>query len=172
MNIKYEKLSIVGKIWSIRELLDKGLFENDGKQVFVAIKKINDLMSDETQKTYEIEKLKEDLESIEHFVYRYSIDYFENSKDEEFVDDFKVNGNISEIWFLKGELDCLKQRAKSCLETDFDKLLIIEIERRINKIYYTDLKEKKLTGKDRRDLFKIKEEIEDVKIKYFKDLEV
>lgn len=171
MNIKYEKLSIIGKIWSIRELLDKGLLEKDGKQVFSAIKKIDTLINDESIKDSGIECVEQDLELIEDNVYQNSIEYFDKRK-KEIIEPFEINGIISAIWFLKGELDCLKQRAKSCEQTDSDKQLILEIERKVNQIYYTELKEKKMSGKVRRDLFKIKEEIEDVKIKYFKDLEV
>ena len=43
LNIKYEDLSVVGKIWSIREELNKGIINNDAGFILSANKKINEI---------------------------------------------------------------------------------------------------------------------------------
>lgn len=166
MNIKFEKLSAIGKVWSIRELLDKGIFEKDGKSVEAAVHKLDHFLS-ELENSNSNETYKQDGEIIRHSAYVIAFEYFKRpyQDDEEVI--VEINGILSKIWAYRGMLDELKYGLKTNFNAENEELpSIIDIENAINKIYYTELKEKALSGKDRQDLFKIKEEVEDVKIKY------
>ncbi len=167
MNIKYEKLSILGKIWSIRELFDYGVFEDDWKKVETAIHKLNHLIADAETNNPNIEYFKEDCEEIQHNAYVLALEFFKG-KTEETYEEIEQKGLISRLWFLKGMLDDFKYGLKNIgVDQDSDEPLIKGIEKSINQMYYKELKERVLTNKERRDLFKIKEEVEDVRIKYY-----
>ena len=167
MNIKYEKLSSVGKIWSIRELLDKGIYEKDSKSVETAVHKLDHFLNEQENSNNVLESFKQDSEIIRHSAYVLAFEYLKKPQQDDEDVTVEINGIFSKIWAYRGMLDELKYRLKTNINAGNEELpSIIDIEKAINQIYYAELKEKALTGKDRRDLFKIKEEIEDVKIKY------
>ncbi len=166
MNIKFERLSAVGKIWSLRELLDKGIFEHDGKSVEAAVHKLDHFINEQDVEN-NIENFEQDCELIRHSAYVLAFEYFKRPYQEDEDTTVKINGILSKIWVYRGMLDDFKHGVKTYgLEQNEETPLIFKIEKEINKIYYKELKEKALSGKDRQDLFKIKEEVEDVKIKY------
>ena len=72
---------------------------------------------------------------------------------------------ISKVWKNRIEFDQIKRRVKDDCLTKADHSQLLEIYFEIRRIWIKDLKEKKLSSSERRDLFKIKEEIEDLKIK-------
>ena len=49
MNIKYQELSVIGKVWSIAELLYVGLRDNNKKYVEVAFSKLQSLNAEDIQ---------------------------------------------------------------------------------------------------------------------------
>ena len=75
--------------------------------------------------------------------------------------EFDNDGSIaSTIWFLKTELDSIKERIKNNRINSEDLPMLNEIYSTIRKFWVTDLKNKELTSQERSDLFKIKKEVE------------
>lgn len=162
MNIKYKDLSVIGKVWTIAEVLFAGIREEKEKWVISAFDKLEGLRQDETiQQSNALNNI-----TIEQLI--------ENARtDKQLLLGEQLTGGMSSdggsivetIWFDRIELDEIKTRIKNDSLTDEDLISLNEIYCEIKHIWVKDLKEKKLRGKERRDLFKIKEEIEDLKIK-------
>lgn len=162
MNIKYKDLSVIGKVWTIAEILFAGIREEKEKWVVSAFDKLEGLRQDETiQQSNALNNI-----TIEQLI--------ENARtDKQLLLGERLTGGMSSdggsivetIWFDRIEFDEIKTRIKNDSLTDEDLISLNELYYEIRSFWVKDLKEKKLSGKERRDLFKIKEEIEDLKIK-------
>ncbi len=156
MNIKYKQLSVIGKVWTLAETFSAGIIDNKNAYVNSTLKHIEELMSDENAKissaVYE-----NSFESI----FENATDIWCGSESVTSVDD----SIVSIIWKNRLEFDQIKRNVKESCLTNVNKMILLDIYLEIKHIWIKDLKEKKLSSQERRDLFKIKEEIEDLKIK-------
>ena len=161
MNLKYKDLSIVGKIWSIAEVLNAGIAHNNKKWIVSAVDKFEQIYNDEEMYNFHI--LNEDtLTKILQQVIEIKLTYLDGYK---FVDSLQVDDSIiCLVWQSRFQLDGIKQNIKHNQVKNEDVELLDIVLSKISKVYFEDLKQKKLQGKERRDLFKIREEIIDVKI--------
>lgn len=168
MNIKYKDLSVIGKVWTIAEILSAGIREENEKWVVSAFDKLEGLRHDETiQQSNALNN-----KTIELLI--------ENARtDKQLILGERLTGGMSSdggsvietVWFDRIEFDEIKTRIKNDSLLEEDLVSLDEIYCEIKRIWVKDIKEKKLNGKERRDLFKIKEEIEDLKIKIEKRVE-
>ena len=165
MNIKYKDLSIIGKVWALAELLFAGLRDNNKKYIEVAFSKLESLKTEDIKSSAVLPN------GIENLI--------ENAKTDKQImlgetvtGGLKADGSIIEtVWYDCIELQDIKRRVKNdCLmESDID--AINEIFYEIHSLWVGDLKNKELSGKERRDLFKIQEEIKSFKEKIEKRVE-
>jgi len=161
MNVKYKDLSIIGKVWTIADLFYTGIAIGNKKWVEIAFEKLETIKSDE-----ELQSSNAALSgSIEQMIANAHIaeQYITGNRDEyDCVDDESI---VSRVWFNRIELNQIKQRVKNDALMREDVFLLNEIYAEISHFWVSDLKNKHLTSKERRDLFKIREEIEDLLIK-------
>ena len=165
MNIKYKDLSIIGKVWSIAELFYAGIRDNNKKYIEVAFSKLESLKLEDIKSNAMVE------DGIANLII--------NAKaQKQFMQGDVVSGAMVEdgsiietVWFDCIEIQGIKNRVKndSLLESDIDALNDIYYE--IHSLWISDLKNKELLGKERRDLFKIKEEVKSYKEKIEKRAE-
>lgn len=162
MNIKYEKLSVVGKVWTLAQTLGAGITDNKNTYVLSAIRKL-----DELNKSLEVDASMTVNETIDNIV-EHAIALKENYMDLKKVDTRFVDNEdiISQIWYNRLLLDAFKFKLKNKMLTEKEEDELDKIYNTIRHIFIVELKEKRFSSKERRDLFKIKEEIEDVIIKF------
>jgi len=165
VNIKYKELSIIGKIWSLAELFAVGIRDNNKKYVDVAISKLKSLIYDDIVSNAasidDIKNLSHNAKIQKQYIFGGSL-----------TGAYNEDGSIIEaIWFDCLDIHSIKQRVKndSLMKTDLNKLNDIYYE--IYNLWINDLKNKELSSKERRDLFKIKEEIKSYKEKIEKRVE-
>lgn len=163
LNIKYEYLSVVGKIWTIREELDRGIINKDSASIISANKKINDVVESGLFSTmYENDSLTQ-IANIDNLV-----DNARNIKrkivDGEDVSikfDCDDNSNIlSKIWKYRIVLDKFKLKLKNhnITREDFENFEIAT--EKFFKIYRSAYKTHKIYNyKTKRDLFKMYDEV-------------
>ena len=161
MNLKYKDLSIIGKVWTIAEVLNAGITHNNKKWIVSAVDKFEQIYNDE--EIYNSRILNEDaLTKILQQVVEIKLTYVDGY---EYVDSLQPDDSIiCLIWQSRFMLDRIKSNIKHNQVTQEDVEVLDDIFLKISKVYIRDLKQKELQGKERRDLFKIREEIEDVKI--------
>lgn len=161
MNIKYKDLSVIGKIWTIAEMFHAGLRDNKNAYIVATFRKLEELLYDQEAQTSKavlsgsIENIIASAEIQKELIWGET----ENAK----LYDY---GSIVElIWFNRIAFDAIKRRIKDDSMLGEDLAILDAIYREIKGLWVSDLKAKQLRSEERRDLFKIKEEIEDLKIK-------
>lgn len=161
MNLKYENLSLVGKIWSIAEILNAGKMHGNKKWIVSALDKFSTLYANE--EVYRSNALQENtMSNLYEMVVEFKLKYVDG-----FVLDVLLeedNSIISYVWKTRFIIDDIKSKIKRNKITKEDVELLDVILKNISKIYVQDLKQKQLGAFERRDLFKIREEIQDVHI--------
>ena len=166
MNVKYEDLSLVGKVWSLAEVFYAGLCDNKPAYVKSTFRKLEELKleclsSSNVANESNIENLIDNANIQKQFMLGEDVvgDY---------IDDESV---VSMLWFNSIILSGIKRRVKddSLLYDDLYNLNRIYDE--IKGAWIHDLKARELLSIERRDFFKIKEQIEDLKIKIQKRVE-
>ncbi|MBO5954888.1 MAG: hypothetical protein J6Q13_02850 [Clostridia bacterium] len=168
MNIKYKYLSVIGKVWTIAEILFAGIREEKEKWIVSALDKLEGLREDETIQNSKALNEKTIDQLIENARTQKQI-----MLEEQTLGGLTSDGGsvVETIWFNRIEFDEIKRRIKNDGLLEEDLLSLNQIYREIKAIWIKDLKEKQLSSKERSDLFKIKEEIEDLKIKIEKRVE-
>ena len=167
MNIKYKELSIIGKIWSVAELLQAGIRDKKDAYIISAFKKITIL-----QNNQEILISNAIDNDTMNNIMEHATDVLHKSKFKDKFIEFNNDGSVvSRVWFCKIELDRLKEIIKNNTLLSNDILALNSIYSEIKGLWIADLKIRQLSSKERRDLFKIKEEIEDLKIRIEKRTE-
>ena len=156
MNLKYKQLSVIGKVWVLAEMFNAGIRDDKNSYILATIKHIEDLIKDEETRS---------SNAVCENSFEIMLDNISEICDGNNKIEFSNNGIVSQVWKARFDLDEIKRRLKQNYLKNDDTEKLNEIYLEIRKIWIKDLKEKKLSGKERRDLFKIKEEIEDVKIK-------
>lgn len=162
MNVKYKELSVIGKVWTLAQTLSAGITENKKAYILAAVRKLNELNN-----SIEIDASMAVNETIDSIVDHATalkenfLDLIESDTD--FVDNEDI---ISQIWYNRLLLDSFKYKWKNNLLTEADEMELEEIYKTLKSIYVVELKEKRLSGKERADLFKINEEVENFKIKF------
>lgn len=151
MNIKYNKLSVIGKVWSLAELYNAGIRDDKKPYVDAAIRKLEELESDSNSTSFAIGE-KSISNILRHIM----------KETEEFVDDGTL---VSSLWYNRAWLDDVKSRIKNNQIEDSDLAVLQDIYLEIKRFYVKNLKEKKFSSKEKQDLFKIKEEILNLKNK-------
>ena len=156
MNIKYKDLSIIGKGWSLAELLKAGIRDKKDAYLVSTFKKIRELQDNKELKNSHAVK-----ETTFDNIMIHATNILHQSKYPDTYIEFDNDGSIaSTIWFLKTELDSIKERIKNNRINSEDLPMLNEIYSTIRKFWVTDLKNKELTSQERSDLFKIKKEVE------------
>lgn len=158
MNIKYDELSVIGKVWTIAEMFCAGVKDNKKSYVLATIRRLNELNADENAKTSKAVFENTMLQIIEN-TERYK---FDNILTVEDIDDESI---VSRVWCCRLKFDKIKWQIKNDNLTQEAIETLNSIFYEIRRFWVSDLKFKVLESKERRDLFKIKEEIEDLKIK-------
>ncbi len=168
LNVKYEDLSVVGKVWTIREELNKGIINNDAGFIMSANKKLNEIVENKLYSTiYENDKAIS-LADI--------ADLVENAKNikKRYVDgeevstyfQIKKNANILlKIWKCREILDHFKFMLKKSDQTKEDVVEFEKMTDEIYKLYRKSHKEQEIS-KVKRDFYKIYIEVVDAHIKY------
>ena len=165
MNIKYNELSIIGKVWSIAELLFVGLRDNNKKYVDVAFSKLESLKTENIESKAVLEN------GIETLIENATTDK-QLMLGEPLTAGLSDDGSIiSTIWFDCIELQDIKRRVKKDCIMESDIEAIEEIYYEIHSLWINDVKNKELSAKERRDLFKIQAEIKSFKEKIEKRAE-
>lgn len=162
MNIKYEKLSVVGKVWTLAQTLGAGTLTDKKGYVLSAVKNLEELSA-----SYEVDAsmtVNETICTILDHAQAIKEKFFNKQAkvDTEFVHNDDI---ISDIWANSILLINLKYKFKNKQLSEEDINLIEELYNNVRHIFIVELVEKRLESKEKRDLFKIKEEVEDFKIK-------
>ena len=162
MNIKYDKLSIIGKIWTIGELLNMGIYENKQAYMKAVFRKLSELNDNPNIFNYR-SMLDSTLENIIHNAFAMKQRFVDNiDVSVDFMDDGSI---VSAIWFNRQLFDYFKLQLKENNVSLNDIKLLNDAYLAIRRIYAYELKNKQLCSKERVELFKIFKEIEDFKIK-------
>ena len=156
MNIKYNQLSVIGKIWTLAQTFSAGIIDDKNAYINSVLNHLEDLIKDVNANNSSAV----DENSFES-IFENATDIWCGSESITSVDD----GIVSTIWKNRLEYDQIKRKAKENFLTKADKLQLMDLYLEIKHIWIKDLKERKLSSLERRDIFKIKEEIEDLKIK-------
>lgn len=152
MNIKYKQLSVIGKIWTIADMFYAGIRDDKNAYVLATLRRLEELDNDE-----EIIN----SNAVQENTISKLIDCVETKQDLVFDDE----SIISKVWSFHIEINNIKARVKTDRLMSEDVLTLNKIHSQIKGFWVRDLKQKNLSSKERRDLFKIVEEIEDLKIK-------
>lgn len=161
MNIKYENLSVIGKVWQIAELLHDGIRDSKDAYIMAAFKKITQLKNDENLSKSTAVKETTMINIMEH-----GTNILHQSKFKDYWFEFENDESVvSIVWFAKTELDIIKESIKNngIHDDDFENLKNIYL--RLKSILVNDLKSKVLSGDERRDLLKIVKEVNKLVIK-------
>ena len=157
MNIKYKDLSVIGKIWSLAELLCVGIRDKKSAYTISMFKKLTELRDEEEPsmavKQNSFENIMENATNILHKS-KFPDAYFEFTNDESV---------ISIVWCAKTQLEEIKRRVEKDTLTKEDLTTLNEIYKQVHKCWIIDIKNKILSSKERRDLFKIQLEIKSYK---------
>lgn len=152
MNIKYNELSVVGKTWAVAEMFYYGVRDVNAINIEATYKKIDEMENnDKNSKTVKETSFANMRDSVEKILAVNS-----GKSEQEFIHDGSI---VSTVWFDAVYFFNIKNNAKANLLTKKDYETLKEIYSEIKHIWVMDLKEKGLTSKERRDLFKIKDEI-------------
>lgn len=164
MNIKYKDLSIIGKVWSLAELFYTGIRNNNKKYIDVAFAKLQTLKEEVKSSAMaenSIENILINAKAFKQFMLG-----------EEVTGAMIEDGSIVEsIWFDAIEINSIKRRVKDDSLMEEDLLALNDIYYEIHKFWALDLKNKELSSKERRDLFKIQQEVKSYKEKIEKRVE-
>lgn len=160
MNIKYDELSIIGKIWSVAELFYAGIRDKKESYIRATFRKLEELSFDE--EVYNSNATKNN--SFECIIDSATKMLEANSggSGTELIYDGSV---IATVWYDCISFNDIKNKAKNNLLTNQDIESLNNLFFEIKHIWTSDLKAKNLLSKERRDLFKIQKEIEDLKLK-------
>ena len=154
MNIKFNELSVIGKTWAIAEMFYYGLRDENPINISATYKKINEMASDATilnssaVKETTFDNMNDSVNKI------LAVNSGEN--EQEFINDKSI---VSTVWYNAIYFYNIKNNAKANLLTNKEYEILKEIYKEIKRIWVIDLKEKKLSSKERRDLYNIKEEM-------------
>ena len=161
MNIKFNKLTLIGKIWTIREMIDKGIYEHNKDYIKAGVKKLEEIIANEEylntnstlcEGTQDIENIVEHARLLKEFYVdkQYVLIGFE-----------KRSNAVSKLWVIREKFDYLKHRARyfGLDENDFKDIhvLIYKIQNLSNC--------NKFTSNERIELNKIMWEVENFKFK-------
>ena len=163
LNVKYEDLSVVGKVWTIREELNKGIINNDAGFILSANKKINEIAesgdfaviyeNDNVTPVANIDNLVENANNIKRKI----VDGEDLSIDFECDDNSNL---LSKIWKYRIILDKfrLKLRQHNVSKEDFEKF--DKAGEKFYNLYRKAYKNKDIYRyKVKRDLYKIFDEL-------------
>ena len=163
LNVKYEDLSVVGKVWTIREELNKGIINNDAGFIMSANKKLNEIVEAELYSTiYENDKVTP-VANIDNLVENANNIKRKIVDGEDVSIDFECDDNsnmLSKIWKHRIILDKfrLKLRQHNVSREDFEKF--DKAGEKFYNLYRKAYKNKDIYSyKVKRDLFKIYEEL-------------
>ncbi len=152
MNIKYKDLSVIGKIWTLTEMLYSGIKDVKQSYLLAVKRKLEELNDSEEIKTSNT--LNE--HTIDNIIYNSKslANYCLGIQEEEdYIEDDTM---LLNIWFLKVQADAIKRRAKEKILFAHDKEVLDNIIYKIKNYWLiAGYKEKVLTGKEKRDLHKI-----------------
>jgi len=164
LNVKYEDLSVVGKVWSIREELDKGIINNDAGYIMSANKKLNEIVDSgiySTIKNISLSDIADLVENAKNIKRRYV-----DGEDVSTYFQIKKNANILlKIWKCREILDHFKFVLKTSDQTKEDVIEFEKMTKEICKLYRKSHKEQEIS-KVKRDFYKIYIEVVDAQIKY------
>ena len=154
MNIKFNELSVIGKTWAIAEMFYYGLRDETPINISATYKKINEMASDATilnssaVKETTFDNMNDSVNKI--------LAVNSGKNEQEFINDESI---VSTVWYNAIYFYNIKNNAKANLLTNKEYEILKEIYKEIKRIWVIDLKEKKLSSKERRDLHNIKEEM-------------
>lgn len=157
MNIKFNELSVIGKTWAVAEMFYYGLRDNNQINIDATYTKLKEMANnEEIMKSVAVKK-----HSFRCMIE--SVDKILAANNGGPTEDLIFDGSIAaKVWFDAINFYNIKNNAKANLLTTKDYEYLKQILREIKHIWGIDLKEKKLSSKERRDLFKIKEEVSTV----------
>ena len=152
MELKYKKLSLIGKIWVIAELYNAGIRDDKQSYVSAAIRKLEQLQSEEA--TLNSCAIKENtLLNILNQI---------TGETSEFVHDHSA---VSFLWYNRAWLDDIKNRIRDNQIEESDMAILEDIYREIKLLWFRDLRAKKYSSEERLELYKIYEETKNLKNK-------
>ena len=146
MKAKYKELSLIGKVWALAELYNTGVGCDKKSYVEAAIRKLEALDADEKYLS-SLATQEKSISNILSFITR---------ETEEFVDDGSL---VSSLWYNRAWLDDVKTRIRNNKIEDSDMAVLQDIYIEFKRFCVKDLKEKQLSSKERRELFEIKGEL-------------
>ena len=160
MNIKFNDLSIVGKIWSIAEMFYIGIRDVKESYIRATFRKLEDLSFDE--EIYNSNAVKE--HSFECIIDSATkiLEANSGAGGTKLIHDESL---IATVWYDCISFNDIKNKLKNDSLTNQDIESLNQLFLELRRIWIGDLKAKNFSSKERRDLFKIKEEIEDLKLK-------
>ena len=162
MNTKYNQLSIIGKVWTIGELFNTGIYDNNTAYIKSSFKKLGELNSNPNVLNY-VSMKDTTLENIINNAFAIKQKQVDDMDvDTAFVDDGSI---VSAIWYNKQLLDYFKMKMKENSLTSRDLKILTNIYYAIRRIYVNELKSKQLSSKERCELFKINEQVNNLKLK-------
>ena len=104
MNIKYKELSIIGKVWSIAELLKAGIRDKKDAYIISTFKKIKELQNDVSLSLTNAVKT-----TTMDNIMAHATEILHKSKFPDTVIEFNNDESVTSIvWFAKTELDDIK----------------------------------------------------------------
>lgn len=152
MNLKYKQLSVIGKAWTIAELYNAGIRYNKKSYIKATMRKLEDLESENINTTsYAIKE--NTISNIMQHITKETPEYCND------------NSIVSIIWYNRAWLDDIKIKINENTMLSSDVPILEDIYLEIKRLWVADLKSKKLTPRERQDLFEIKEEIKNVVLK-------
>lgn len=157
MNRKYNEMSVVGKIWAIAELYHVGIRACKKSYVNATIRKLEELECKTDSTSFAIGD--NSIANILRYI---------TKETEEYVDDGTL---VSSLWYNRAWLDDVKSRIKNNQIQETDLAILQDIYIEVKRFYVKNLKEKKFSSQEKQDLFKIKEEVLNLKNKIEKSNE-
>lgn len=160
MNIKYKDLSVIGKVWSLAEMLYAGIRHENKKWIKVALEKLESLQqNEEVQNSTALNE-----KSLNCLIYNAKTQKELLMSESTNVDLDTDGGSIIEtLWFDYFEFADIKQRSKHNSIVREDLFDLEDLFYEVKSFWIKDIKVQELSTEERRDLFYIKKEIEDFK---------
>ncbi len=152
MKLKYKEMSIVGKVWTLAELYNAGVGDEKKSYVRATITRLYEMLFDEETLSSHATK-ESSISNILNHITGYTAEF----KNDESV--------VSILWYNRAWLDDVKSRTKNSQIESSDLAILQDVYLEIKRLYINNLKEKKLSIEESRDLLLIKKEIEDLKNK-------
>lgn len=162
MNVEYKELSVVGKVWSLAELINAGIRDKKKSYILAAVRKVEALNdSEEIDASMAVD---ETIDNIVEHINSLKKKYIDHEDcDVTFVSDDSI---ASQIWKNRFMFDKIRNNMKIKDLSKVDKESLDKVFSNINRLYIQELKMKNLSGIERKDLFKIRHEILSMKTKY------